>query len=377
MSDQAAIVSPSIALMTPRAGGAVAILQLHGQGTLPVLKRLTGRDDWTSGLLRLVDFGDIDQGLAVTLGDDWAQLMPHGGPRVVQRLLDALVDLGARVETSVDARDAYPEADSPIEADALATLARAASPAAIDLLLAQPALWREAMDEHGRLSPSVAAQALADAPVLDRLVHPPSVVVIGQPNVGKSTLTNRLLGRSISLVADLPGTTRDWVGGLVELNCGVGIASAVAVRWLDTPGLRDSDDPIEQAAIDLARQVIAEADVLIVMRAPAPGPGPGRDWPDLDALPRQPDLWVMNKVDDLIAPRGPRKAGGGDGAGGSTGQPLPISAKEDLGLDRLQALVLERLELNDLRHDRLWAFSPTLRDAAAGGEVDMRAYLSV
>ncbi|NJL31882.1 MAG: GTP-binding protein [Phycisphaerales bacterium] len=60
------------------------------------------------------------------------------------------------------------------------------------------------------------------------------VVVAGQPNVGKSTLMNKMLGRSASLVADLPGTTRDWVAGWVELE-------GVALHWMDTPGLRHTD----------------------------------------------------------------------------------------------------------------------------------------
>ena len=102
-------------------------------------------------------------------------------------------------------------------------------------------------------------EVLKRSNILNRCVDPPSVVVVGGPNVGKSTLTNRMLRRSASVVADLPGTTRDWVSGVAQLE-------DVAVRWMDTPGLRTTDDPVERIAHDLARRAIEMADVLIAVR---------------------------------------------------------------------------------------------------------------
>ena len=283
-----------VTLMTVSRPGAVAVLQLHGpgHGVEEVLERVTGRRAWEPGRLLLVDIAGVDRGLAVLLragSGGVAQLMPHGGPRVVQAILEKLAELGVRVERDPDPVALYPEADSPIQADALWTVARAASPAAIDLLLAQPGRWRAAMKVDRSLDRDKLRE---DARVLDKLVEPPTVVVVGRPNVGKSTLTNRLLGRTVSLVADLPGTTRDWVGAVVELGGVRGIRDAVAVRWLDTPGLRDSGDGVERRAIGLAREEIVSADVLIAMR------DYDQDWPGSGALPREPDLRVVNKVDD-------------------------------------------------------------------------------
>ncbi len=353
----------SITLTTAPNPGAVAIIQLRGPGVIDMLKRLTGRSTWQAGRVRYVPLADIDQGCAVLLGQPpgpWAQLMPHGGPRVVQKLLDWLIEDGGRFEPQPPARDIYPEAQSDLEADMLAAMARAASPAAVDMLLAQPALWQNA--PHEQLDhEKVTRQSMA----LDRLIDPPSVVVIGPANVGKSTLTNRLMGKAVSVVADLPGTTRDWVGGLVELSpwatcrhigdtvdgdqsqISDALLTAVAVRWLDTPGLRQSNDAIEQHAIELARRVIIDADVLISMRDEA------SPWPGADLLPRAADLWVVNKIDD----------GRPIGDGSQASNPLAITALHDAGIDALQGCVLQRLGLADLHPLRLWAFSPTLRDA--------------
>lgn len=347
----------TLTLATSPQPGAVAILQLHGKGAGDVLGKLTGKADWQAGRYLLVSLGGVDEGLAVRLGDNWVQLMPHGGPRVVQKLIDRLVELGATFAEKTDARAIYPEADSAIEADALHLISQAASPAAIDLLLAQPGLWRQATRAG-----AVDAQAvLARSAVLDQLVHPPAVVVVGPANVGKSTLTNRMLGRAVSIVADLPGTTRDWVAGLAELGFtfrdqGAGpankAAAALAVRWMDTPGLRASEDAIEQEAIALARQVIAQAAVLIVMRDGE------HDWPAVEALPREPDVWVVNKADI-----GRQRDGDDAGDGRVADQPLAISAVTGQGVDRLQAAVVRSLGFADMDANALWAFSPALRDA--------------
>lgn len=363
-------------LATAQQPGAVAILQLHGPGAVELLARLTQRDQWPLSKLILADLGGIDQGLAVVLREDWAELMPHGGLRVVQKLMDALVALGATIDADADPRRLYPEADSDIEADALAMIARAASPAAVDLLSAQPRLWQRLL-EAGPLAPEQRDHLLERSHVLNRLIEPPWVVVVGRPNVGKSTLTNRMLGSGVSVVADLPGTTRDWVSALAELPARWRPAQAqqapqreaawVAVRWLDTPGLRQSDDPLEQQAIELAHQVLERADVLVAMRDPS------TDWPEPQATPRPPQVWVMNKIDDLPEPGLPPSST----RGARPDDPLPISAAHERGLDALQRLILDRLGLAELDDAEPWAFSPVLRDALQrGDEALLRRYVS-
>jgi len=351
-------------VVTANTPGAIALIQLHGHDTRGILEQLTGHAGWPAGRVRLSRFGDIDEGLAVALNDDSAQLMPHGGPRVVQLLVDRLIGLGCTVAQDPDPQATYPEAASPIEADVLHAIARAQSPAAIDLLADQPTRWRAWLempeDQHAVSRESIRKRSA----VLEQLIVPPTVVVAGPANVGKSTLTNALMGRAVSIVADLPGTTRDWVGGVVELASGAGpgvSGGEIAVRWLDTPGLRASDDAVEQRAIALARSVVEGADVLIAMRDAA------SNWPSVDALPRTPDLWVVNKCDDADSEN--------DAMGDLPDHPLRISAEQGHGLAALQHAVLSRLGLATLDDTTPWAFSKTLRAWARGEAVDLAAYL--
>lgn len=357
---------------TAAAPGAVAIVQLHGPGVADVLQSLTGKADWPMRRAVRCGFAGIDAGLALLVNDHAAQLMPHGGPRVVQKLIGHLTgDLGCAYDPEPDTRALYPEADTPIEADMLDAIARAASPAAIDLLAAQPNTWRGLLQQAGEPSRSQQEQIARRSRILDRLITPPTVVVVGPANVGKSTLTNALMGQAVSIVADLPGTTRDWVGGLVELGSGYGVqgsgdsnvdpvprtpypSNAIAVHWLDTPGLRDSGDAVEQRAIALARQQVERADVLIAMR------DPGHPWPAAAALPREPDLWVVNKADDAEPP--------GEGEGTNKDAPLRISAEQGNNLDALQRAVVSALGLAALSLPEPWAFSPALRAWCAGGD---------
>lgn len=321
------------------------------------MRRLSARQQWPVDRLCLVELEGIDTALAVRSGEDWAQIMPHGGMRVVQRLIDRLIELGAVYEPRPDPRALYPEADSAVEADALATIAQAASPAAIDLLAVQPELWREALREPACLERRREA-ILERAKVLDRLITPARVVVAGRPNVGKSTLTNAMLGKAVSVVADLPGTTRDWVGGLAELGGGGDGSAAVAVHWHDTPGLRVTTDGagVERRAIELAQRVLQKAEVLIAMRDPV------TDWPEATDLPREPDLWLVNKVDDAAAPTEGRSSR----HGATPDEPLALSAEHDRNLDLLEWRVLEALSLEALP-EQLWAFSPPLREAVVRG----------
>lgn len=81
-------------------------------------------------------------------------------------------------------------------------------------------------------------------------------VIAGPPNVGKSSLFNALLGHSRAIVTEIPGTTRDALEALVD-------AGEFAIRLVDTAGLRESDDYVEQLGIEVSRKYLAAADVVL------------------------------------------------------------------------------------------------------------------
>lgn len=215
------------------------------------------------GAVALRSIAGVDEGLVARTGQDEAQLMPHGGVAIVERIAEALEHAGARFLDPISPSERYPEACSLIEARMLDAMARAASPRAVDLLLDQPGQWERAGEDAATTDP------WRDA-VLRRLIDPPLVVAIGPANVGKSSLLNALAGSGVASVSDSPGTTRDHVGAAVLLD-------GLVVRWLDTPGVRDSADAIERGAWEILGGAIGSADlVLLCGDAGQPPIEPGR-----------------------------------------------------------------------------------------------------
>lgn len=248
-------------ILTPPAGqGAIAIVQLRGDEPDDFARRLAsvGLDIPTDRPV-LVDLLGVDRGIAVRWDHTTIDLCPHGGPAVVRRLVSALAELGFTPDPGCACR--YPEAGDEIESRMLAALARASSPLAVDLLLAQPDRWRA----HG-------TGPLADSAALNRLIDPPLVVAVGPANIGKSTLLNAMAGRAVAVVADQPGTTRDHVGAILEV-------AGLTIRYLDTPGLLESGSPIDRDARELVDHSIQTADLLLLCGdpgSPCPEPPPDR-----------------------------------------------------------------------------------------------------
>lgn len=246
-------------ILTPPAGqGAIALVQLRGDDPDDFARRLASIAlDIPPGRPALVDLLGIDRGIAVRWDPTTIDLCPHGGPAVVRRLVSALSEHGF----TPDPGCRYPEAADEIEARMLAALARAASPLAVDILLAQPDRWRA----HKAGPP-------ADETVLNRLLDPPLVVAVGPANIGKSTLLNALAGRAVAVVADQPGTTRDHVGATLEVG-------GLAIRYLDTPGRLETASQIDRDARELVEHSIGTADLLLLCGDPAspcPERPPGR-----------------------------------------------------------------------------------------------------
>ncbi len=83
-------------------------------------------------------------------------------------------------------------------------------------------------------------------------------VILGKPNVGKSSLMNKLIGDERAIVTDIPGTTRDVIEEFVNIN-------GVPLRIVDTAGIRETDDQVEKIGIDRAKSALEEADLVIAI----------------------------------------------------------------------------------------------------------------
>lgn len=288
------------------ATAAIAIFDVHGDPE--PLRPLFGMKSLPGlGELKLVEIPGLDHALVCRIADGFTQIHVHAGPYVIEgvtRLFD---------------RAGFAASDEPAEPRVSETalleywLAAAPSPLAIDLLLAQRRIRRDT------------AHPVADRRI-DRLLFPPLVVAVGPPNAGKSSLLNALACRSVAVVSDQPGTTRDSVGAMLELD-------GLVVRWLDLPGFRTTDDPIESQAIRMARDWAAWAD-LVVSCNPDPGDGSAGEG-------IIPDLSVRTKV-DLSA------------RGADTG--LSCSALTGQGLSELARVIRRRLLPDDiLDTEAVWA----------------------
>lgn len=309
----------------------------------------------------------IDDGIAIFFpgphsftGNDLVELHCHGGSAIVRAMLALLARLGARpAEPGEFTRRAFLNGKMDLaQAEAVADLIRAETDAAARAARAQLAgnLSREIQSlrhrlidlaaeiearidfpEEGieeadlaRLSSDFEAIASGLATLLASrgrgklLREGARVVLVGSPNVGKSSLLNALARQDRAIVSPHPGTTRDTIECTIDL-------AGIAVTLIDTAGVRHSDEPIEQLGIERTRRAIEAADCLIEIRD-ATGRIPSL--PREATSVREPDLIVFNKSD--LSPG--QAAPAGLQVSAVTGQGIPSleSALESLLLGESQ-----------------------------------------
>lgn len=258
-------MATTVSILTPPEPGAIGVLHVEADEAeaLAHSAARAGIPVPAVGGVRVVEIAGVDTGVVIRWTDTTLHLMPHAGPAVVGEIIRRLDAAGITLARSdaIDPGRLYPEARDEVEARMLWALAHAASPLAIDLLLAQPRRWRA----HAPAGPGPLGlenhDGAARERALGRLLTPPMVIAIGPPNIGKSTLCNALAGRAVAIVADEPGTTRDHVGVLMELD-------GLAVRYLDAPGMaalgaRPGAPGEEAQAVGVVRALLASADLVL------------------------------------------------------------------------------------------------------------------
>jgi tRNA modification GTPase len=307
----------------------------------------------------------LDQGIALYFpaphsytGEDVLELQGHGGPAVLQLILQRCLALGARLAQpgeftqraflngKLDLVQAESVADL-IEAStgqaarsAMRSLQGVFSATVHDMVAALIQLRVEveaALDfpeeVEDRTSHEAALASLRETleTALDRarqgnlLREGAQIVLAGRPNVGKSSLINCLSGEEVALVSDIPGTTRDAIRQAIQIN-------GIPLHLMDTAGLRESQDVVEQMGIARAREAVRKADIVLVLLDATQGLT-AADQTILNELPAElPRLLVFNKADLLGTPET-----------WPTGQGIYLSAKTGDGLAQLQAELLTRL----------------------------------
>ncbi len=359
----------AIATAPGRAG--IGIIRISGLALADFGKVVTGRQlkprFATAAPFLSADGVAIDEGIALFFkapgsytGEDILELQGHGGPVVLRAVLQRCIELGARAaapgeftqraflngkldllqaEGVIDLIDASTseaaksalrslkgEFSSRVDAlNAAITELRALVEATLDFPEEEiDALDRGAIRE--RLNDLLAQlRAVTHAAQQGSLLREGMrIVIAGAPNVGKSTLLNRLAGEDLAIVSDLPGTTRDPIRQLLEL-------SGLPLHFIDTAGLRATEHPIEQIGIERAWAEIKSADLLLIV---ADARKPEMDDPTLRRLPPgMPRITVLNKID--LTGEVPTAEASADGT------VVRLCAKSGAGLDLLRCALIE------------------------------------
>ena len=374
--------SPTIAAVATAPGrGGVGVIRISGKNLLPLAQQISGGKTPKPRLALYTDFYDaenraIDSGLmlyfaapASFTGEDVIELQGHGGPVVMQMLLSRCLELGARLaepgeftkraflnnkldlaqaESVADLIDASSQSAARMAVRSLKGAFSQHIHALVDELITLRMLveatldfpeedidFLEAADARGRLAglqgrlKTVLAQAQQGAVLREGM----NVVLVGAPNVGKSSLLNALAGDDIAIVTDIAGTTRDTVREQITLD-------GIPVHITDTAGLRDTDDTVEKIGIERSGKALAEADVALILIDPAEGLNQKtRDI--LAALPPNlKKIEIHNKID--LAGTAPSLSDGLTLESGADTL-IALSAKTGAGLDLLKQALLQQI----------------------------------
>jgi len=328
------------AISTPLGEAGIGIVRLSGPQAETIARRLFhpnhSRGAWRSHRLNLgriidPDGGVVDEVLLTLMRgphtytrEDVVEINCHSGYGVLRRILELTLDHGARLacpgeftlRAFLSGRLDLTQAEAVLEviqARTAASLKVAASHLEGGLgrrlresretlldLLARVEAALDFPEEAEELAPEAMAPGIAELArglqgllatyQQGRLLREGLLAVIaGRPNVGKSSLLNRLLNLERAIVSEIPGTTRDFIEESITL-------SGVPVRLMDTAGLREAQDRVEEMGVARTRERLAQADLILYM-VDGSQPLEEADRLGLAELAGRPALTVINKID--------------------------------------------------------------------------------
>ena len=343
----------------------------------------------------------IDRGIAIFYpnphsytGEDVLELQAHGGTALMQILLARCIALGARqAEPGEFTRRAYLNDKMDLaQAEAVADVINAATVEAaksavrslsgefsqrintlllklIDLRMYVEACLDFPEEEidfitQGRVGEKLAAiivelsSVFAKAKQGSLLREGINVVLVGQPNVGKSSLMNQLAGEEIAIVTSIAGTTRDTIKNAIQIN-------GVPLHIIDTAGLRETDDEVEKFGIARTWRATETANIALLLIDASHGITE-TEKSILDRLPQEiAKIWVHNKID---VSKEPAKIEEKDQA-----THIYISAKTGVGVDLLKS---QLLKLAGYQNNSEGVFMARARHLQALTEVDAHLQLA-
>ena len=332
-----------VAVSTPPGRGGIGVVRLSGADARAIASKILKFSNtfewrpWTAALARLQDVDQVVVTFFAAPGsytaEDVVEIACHGSPVVLRFALEKACEQGARLaepgeftlRAYVNGRIDLPQAEAVrdlIDATTLYQARIAAQQTAGSVsrrlkpvkerLLALISLLEAGIDfaeDDIDFASSSEVEALI-GPILDglkaliksfaygKLVHEGfTLAIVGRPNVGKSSLFNRLLEQDRAIVTDIPGTTRDLVSETASVE-------GIPVKFVDTAGIREGQDRVETLGIERSYQAMADADLtLVVIDASRPLEAADEA---LISHAQGKMLVVANKCDLAAAPRGLR-----------------------------------------------------------------------
>lgn len=365
------IIAPATA-----SGGAVVVVRISGPEAIKIVDSIfRGRTKLTDAKGYTLHYGDIvyERGeplddVIVSLfraphsytGEDSVEVSLHGSEFIVSEFLRLCIERGATMATpgeftrraflagkmdlsraeavadiiAADSRWSHNVATTQMRgsySERLAamreSLLRLCSLLELELDFSEEDVEFANRDELRKMLNSIAsevAQLKSSFALGNVLKNGVTVAIVGEPNVGKSTLLNALIEDDRAMVSDIAGTTRDTIEATTTIN-------GIRYRFIDTAGLRNTDDKLEQMGIDRTYRAMENAQIILHIAA-ADNP----IFENIITLPHQKYIQIINKIDKATSTKD------------TANTPLCISAKYNIGIDALRTLLGECVDTSSV-----------------------------